>query len=113
MTIVVNLKKEPYDVYIGRLGLFGNPHPIGWCAICRESHDRRSCIEAYRKHFRQAIRDRAWRKEVEQLKGKRLGCFCKPQACHGDVIREWLEKEGEYKPTGETWTVCSKQQMEY
>jgi hypothetical protein len=25
------------------------------------------------------------------LKGKRLGCFCKPLACHGDVIKEYIE----------------------
>jgi len=20
-----------------------------------------------------------------------LGCYCKPQNCHGDVIKEWLD----------------------
>lgn len=26
------------------------------------------------------------------LKGKTLGCWCKPAACHGDVLIELLEK---------------------
>lgn len=26
-----------------------------------------------------------------ELKGKRLGCFCKPLACHGDVLAEMAE----------------------
>ena len=28
---------------------------------------------------------------VKGLRGKQLGCFCKPKACHGDVIVEYLE----------------------
>jgi len=29
--------------------------------------------------------------EFLKLKGKRLGCWCKPKGCHGDVIVELLE----------------------
>jgi hypothetical protein len=25
------------------------------------------------------------------LKGKTLGCWCKPEACHGDVLVEFIE----------------------
>lgn len=25
---------------------------------------------------------------LRELKGKRLGCWCKPEACHGDVLVE-------------------------
>ncbi|MEP0357399.1 DUF4326 domain-containing protein [Paraglaciecola sp.] len=28
--------------------------------------------------------------EVYKLAGKRLGCFCKPSACHGDVLADFL-----------------------
>ncbi len=28
--------------------------------------------------------------KVYSLAGKRLGCFCKPQACHGDVLADFL-----------------------
>jgi hypothetical protein len=26
----------------------------------------------------------------EELKGKILGCWCAPQACHGDILVEWV-----------------------
>lgn len=28
---------------------------------------------------------------LSQLDGKRLGCFCKPKSCHGDVIVSAVE----------------------
>jgi len=27
---------------------------------------------------------------LHELKGKRLGCFCKPKLCHGDVLVELI-----------------------
>ena len=30
------------------------------------------------------------KKEAYKLAGKRLGCFCKPQSCHGDVLADFL-----------------------
>jgi len=29
--------------------------------------------------------------EVEELRGKVLGCWCKPNKCHGDVLLRILE----------------------
>jgi len=90
MTTVVNLRSEPYDVYIGRVGRgqdgsFGNPFRIG------PDGSRTETIERYRRYFwRRIATDRAFRARVEALRGKRLGCFCKPLACHGDVIAEYL-----------------------
>lgn len=105
-TTVVNKRKSEFDVYIGRGSLFGNPHPIGWCSTCRRSHDRNDCLRMYRHDFEYAIRDKKWRDEVEKLRDKVLGCFCKPQACHGDVIIEWLEKTGQFAPSDEVYTIC-------
>jgi len=34
-------------------------------------------------------------KELEKLRGKILGCWCKPKACHGDVIIELLDENYE------------------
>jgi hypothetical protein len=30
-----------------------------------------------------------------ELKGKKLGCWCKPNACHGDVLAELADDETE------------------
>ncbi len=110
-TIVVNISKDTYDVYIGRCseyrthmlakgikpyekGWLGNPHPIGWCDICREYHTRTECISKFRQDFYKKINsDPEFKKSILSLKGKRLGCYCKPKECHGDVIKEWIHSQ--------------------
>ena len=114
MTTVVNLKKETYDVYIGREGhgkdgYFGNSHPIGkpcYRMTCSDPthpsgriiHDRDSAIAAYKEDFEARIqRDAYFLLRVLELRDKKLGCFCKPDNCHGDVIKEWLDKHPNLK----------------
>ena len=98
---VVNLRGDNYTVYIGRAGhgqdgFFGNPVKIDQpCGICRGVHfDRGStliCYEIYlRKRLRESTTFRA--RFMALVKDDVLGCFCKPDACHGDVmIRVWEE----------------------
>jgi len=94
MTRVVHIHKEKYDVYIGRSGkgqdgYFGNPYVIG------KDGTREDVIMAYSIYFEQRInRDPEFRTRIEALRGETLGCFCTPQACHGDVIAEWLDNAG-------------------
>lgn len=91
-TFVVNLHNEPYDVYIGRAGkgqdgYFGNPFPT-------PPLSREDAIRRYRAYFLDRIgKDAEFRERVLALKGKVLGCFCKPKPCHGDVIVEWLDAQ--------------------
>lgn len=82
MTTVVNLRKEPYDVYIGRGSPFGNRYHIG------RHGNRRDVIEQFRRDFEANTTLQAQARI--RLKGKKLGCFCKPLACHGDVIADYL-----------------------
>ena len=86
-TKIINIHhKENYDVYIGRGSLFGNPFKIG------KDGDRDSVVELYRQYFYGKIsRDAEFKRNVLALKGKTLGCYCKPQRCHGDIIAEYLE----------------------
>ena len=99
MTQVVNIKRFPYDVYIGRPGrgeegFFGNSHPIGWCDICNQHHNRDESVVAFKKEFLYRIEnDMGFRKRVIELKDKVLGCFCKPLPCHGDIIANWLDNQ--------------------
>lgn len=98
MTKVVNLAQEKYDVYIGRAGkgqdgYFGNPHPVGFCRICKCIHDRAEALKEYGDYFYQRIRsDKDFLNKIMDLQGKVLGCFCKPKDCHGDIIVDFLEK---------------------
>lgn len=89
-TRVVNLRKEKYDVYIGRpgrgvTGPWGNPFELG------RDGDRATVLAKYRKWLmaHPALIERARR----ELRGKVLGCFCKPLACHGDVLAEIIDSE--------------------
>lgn len=91
---VVNCKKETYTHYIGRPGTFGNPfsHRSNTRALWRRD-TREEAISAYEKYARDyqelmdAIRDLP--------EDSVLGCWCKPQSCHGDVIMKlWEELHG-------------------
>ena len=91
VTRVVNLYRDDYDVYIGRKGkgkdgYFGNPFDM-------RDFTREECISRFKEHFLSRVKtDSLFRMKVLDLRGKRLGCFCKPNACHGDVIVEWINK---------------------
>jgi len=91
MCKVVNLFKEPYDVYIGRAGkgqngYFGNPFPL------KKGEDRGATIERYKEYFYNRVEtDSEFKSRILELKNKTLGCFCKPNSCHGDIIKEYLD----------------------
>ena len=98
ITTVVNLRKEPYDVYVGRAGHgedgpFGNPiRAMEPCSECGKSHTPRETIPCFEKVFlRRVASDPTFRAKVLALKGKRLGCFCAPASCHADVIAAWVD----------------------
>lgn len=91
-TKVVHCKKEPYDVYIGRAvsglkgSIWANPFKIG------PDGDRDEVIEKYHQYI---MSKPELLGQLESLRGKTLGCWCKPQDCHGDVLVELL---GETRP---------------
>ena len=84
MTKVVHCKKEQYDVYIGRPSKWGNPFMIG------RDGSRKDVIAKYRQYL-ETQPDLL--RSLEELRGKRLGCFCSPLACHGDVLVEMLARK--------------------
>ncbi|MFW6130894.1 MAG: DUF4326 domain-containing protein [Atribacterota bacterium] len=83
-TKVVNLKNEEYDIYIGRGSKWGNPFVIG------KDGNRKEVIKKYKTYI---LTKPQLLKDLNELRNKRLGCFCKPKACHGDVLVELLESE--------------------
>lgn len=93
MATVVHCKRDQYDVYIGRgndpatgkPGRWGNPYRL------RADVPRGSTINSYKVWLWAEIQkdpiDRGWSLlELAALDGKVLGCWCKPHACHGDVL---------------------------
>lgn len=84
--LVVNCKKSAYDVYIGRPSKWGNPfsHLGGTLAKYRVK-SREEAIAAYLEWI---VKQPELIAALPELKGKILGCHCKPLACHGDVLLE-------------------------
>lgn len=77
-TRAVNKKSgERYDIYIGRGSIWGNPFVIG------RDGTRKEVISKYRDYLLSRPDLLAL---IPTLQGKVLGCFCKPSACHGDVL---------------------------
>ena len=90
-TRVINIRtREPYDVYIGRanpryrLGRskWANPFKPG------PDGDRDAVLAKYRDWIQTQPELLA---QVGELRGKVLACWCKPEACHGDILAELAE----------------------
>ena len=79
MKLVVHCKREHHDVYIGRPSKWGNPFLIG------RDGTRDEVITKYRAWI---VKQPHLMASLHELKGKVLGCWCSPQACHGDVLSQ-------------------------
>lgn len=91
MTTVVHFRKAPYDIYIGRPSKWGNPHPTNVvCPLCNRHHTRSEAIQLYEAHILSSPDLLA---ALPELKDKRLGCWCAPKACHGDVLVKLLQTD--------------------
>ena len=81
-TTVVNIKTHNYDEYIGRPSPLGNRYRIG------VDGTREECIERYSRDFNASERLKKIARDT--CIDKVIGCYCKPFACHGDIIAEYL-----------------------
>jgi len=87
-TVVHNLNEE-FDVYIGRevpehglpASKWGNPF------VLEDDSDaeRDRIIAVYREWIVQQPELMA---SLGELRGQRLGCWCAPKRCHGDVLAQ-------------------------
>ena len=85
ITRVVNVRKdEKADVYIGRGSYWGNPYAM------EEGDSREEVIRKFKYDFDNDKFPNKEKSKVFDLTGKRLGCYCKPAACHGDVLADYL-----------------------
>lgn len=83
-TTVVNKRHHvPFDVYIGRGSIWGNPFVIG------KDGNRTEVIQKF-EHYLLAKPELLAR--IPELRGKRLACFCSPQACHGNVLARHADR---------------------
>lgn len=81
---VVHCKREKHDVYIGRPSKWGNPFPL------KKEADRAAVLERYEAWILTRPELLA---DLHELRGKVLGCWCAPRACHGDVLMRMANEE--------------------
>lgn len=96
MTTVVRLKRkggiivQDCDVYIGRQCNMGgwslatskwaNPYSV-------KEYGRELALYKYEQYIRS---NTTLMSQLEELRGKTLGCWCKPDPCHGDILIKLL-----------------------
>ncbi len=89
-TQVVHCKKSEYDVYIGRPSLWGNPYSSKKGTLAKYFVGSKSeAIQSYEEYLESSP---DLLEALKELKGKRLGCWCKPKPCHGDIIVKLINK---------------------
>ena len=99
-----NLKewmKDESNEYIGRRGvviiekrrypekgsIWGNPFKVGKDGTLEE------VLEKYEEYICEKIeKNKEMKYNLMSLKDKRLGCWCKPNICHGDVLKRLIKK---------------------
>jgi Domain of unknown function (DUF4326) len=107
MTTIVNIKKaelqkrnikdfeqwnmKPNTLYIGRditvyvkgttKSKWANPYNA-------KKYGRDECLKMYEKYIRESL----LYNQLNELKNKELGCWCKPEACHGDILIKLLRE---------------------
>ena len=94
---------DPNNVYVGRsnvvfvdgerfpkvASIWANPFKI------KAGATREQVIAQYRAHFIARLdADPALVVELLALRGKQLGCWCYPEACHADVLVELIDLYG-------------------
>ncbi len=82
-------KSKPNNVYIGRNMSFyikgataskwANPYTV-------KKYGLDECLRLYEEH----INNSGLINDIDELKNKNLGCWCKPNKCHGDILLKIL-----------------------
>lgn len=90
MSLVVHCARSAFDVLIGRPSKWGNPfsHRADTKARFRVA-TRQEAIDRYAEWIREQPHLIA---ALHELRGKVLGCWCRPEACHGDVLLALVEE---------------------
>lgn len=96
---VKGYRMPPNTVSITRPGKWGNPFKVGesqWNPKQGRSGLIRpltidECLELYRAYVESCMNNPdSWMvKEIQEIRGKNLACFCKEgEPCHGDILLE-------------------------
>lgn len=97
-----NLKEwieDENNVYIGRAGIVfieNERFPkksSPFCNIFKIGKDgtRKEVLDKYKTYITEKInKNKTLHDDLLKLKGKKLGCWCHPEPCHGDILMDIL-----------------------
>lgn len=96
--------KDPQNIYIGRKGIVfiaqddGSkkrfpPNNSYWANPFKvdKNSTREDIVLKYKNYITEKLDHDGWDK-LNELRGKKLGCWCKPDICHGDILLNLLDK---------------------
>ncbi|MDK9793807.1 DUF4326 domain-containing protein [Vibrio sp. D431a] len=95
LTYTTNIKdNHEYDLYIGRGSIYGNPYSR------RDGFTKEECIHNHSYDFCREILPNIQqiKTDLDNKKGIRLGCFCSPKSCHGDIYTWYCNKTSPIMP---------------
>lgn len=96
MIQVVHVRKAPFTLYIGRV--FAEFSSSKWHnPYSAKIHGRFYCLRMFEAYARKHL----WN-DLHELDDQTLGCWCKPKACHGDVLKRLREEQIDHALRGET-----------
>lgn len=90
---------DPNHVYIGRDMTHYVPGAVGskWQNPFKlDDQGRDVCTEKYKQYLlndQTKYDGKTLLESIEELRGKTLGCWCKPEQCHGDVLVQILMRK--------------------
>lgn len=94
MCEVVNIRTltrfDETHVYIGRPSKFGNPFSHRDDTLAE--HKVATRAEAIRQYEAYLLSSPELLSQLHELKGKTLTCWCKPKACHGDILKKYVDR---------------------
>ena len=90
-------------VSIGRPSKWGNPYKVAyarfggtnWRPVGERLYTQEEAVAKYREYI---LTRPDLLAALPELKGKVLGCWCKPLPCHGDVLAELAEVSASITP---------------
>jgi hypothetical protein len=105
-----SLKKwfsDPNNIYVGRNGrIFINKEPFCYPSSIwhnpykLKDHSLDESLKMYREYITEKIQKSPNMYDLNKLKGKNLGCFCKiGNNCHVDILIELIEQQDTHQPS--------------
>jgi hypothetical protein len=81
-------EKDASNVYIGRANMWVKAKKSKWAnPFSTKKFPLEECLKKYEEHL---LSKPELMNSLGELKGKNLGCWCKPNACHGDILLKYV-----------------------